>query len=115
MALSITLSLTGIGASIRYSGDIRLLGRVESKLPESHRKLSPLGRLHCKCFWQIHRSKKLHSNSRDLLILRMAHGKEAEDSFTQVQTFSSQLTNSHKFYLCFECVFSTQKNLENRI
>lgn len=115
MAVSITLSLAGYGASTRYSGDLRQLGRVESKLPESHSKRSPLGWLHCKCFWQIHRSKNLHWKSRNLLTLRMAHGKEAEDSFTQVLIFSSQLTNAHKFYLCCECVFSTQKNEKNRI
>ncbi|KAF3438282.1 hypothetical protein FNV43_RR21043 [Rhamnella rubrinervis] len=82
MTVSVTLSLTGIGASIQYSGDLRQRVCVESKLPESNSTLFSLGWLPCKCFWQIHRSKNLHSKSRNLLTLRMAHGKEAEDSFT---------------------------------
>ncbi|KAH7528161.1 protein Iojap, chloroplastic [Ziziphus jujuba] len=79
MAVPIALSLAGVGACVWSSGEIRQLGRVESKLAESSSKVYHHGWLHCKCFWQIERSKNLHLKSRYLLTCKA----KGEDSFTQ--------------------------------
>ncbi|XP_068323044.1 protein Iojap, chloroplastic-like [Pyrus communis] len=82
MAVLITLSPAGAGVGYRFSDDLQKLGRLQPKLYQSPTALFPHKCLHCKCFWQVPRSKNLTLKSRELPRLRLARAKEAEDSFT---------------------------------
>ncbi|XP_050370846.1 protein Iojap, chloroplastic [Argentina anserina] len=72
MAVSITLSFPAAGVGIR---DLQRLGglRPQTTLPKS----SSHKYLPCNCFWQLPRTQ---NTSRELLTLRLAQGKGAEDS-----------------------------------
>ncbi|XP_021819211.1 protein Iojap, chloroplastic [Prunus avium] len=80
MAVLITLSFAGAGPGYRFDS-LQKLGRLEPKLCQSSTKPFSHKWFHCKCFWQEPRSKNLTLKSRELRTLRLARGKEAEDSF----------------------------------
>ena len=85
MAVPVTLSFPAASAGNRFYEDLQKLGRRQPKLCQtSPAKFFSHKRLPCKCFWQLPRSK---NTSRELLRLRLAHGKEAEDSFIPVWYF----------------------------
>jgi len=85
MAVSPALSIAGVGAGTRFSGEFKLLGRVETRLSQKPRKHSgclcfyrhQLPRYY-KCFWHEFRTEKL--SLKESLALRKDH----DDSFLSV-------------------------------
>ncbi|KAJ6967285.1 hypothetical protein NC652_004746 [Populus alba x Populus x berolinensis] len=83
MAVSPALSIAGVGAGTRFSGEFQLLGRVETRLSQKPRKHSgclcfyrhQLPDQYYKCFWQEFRTEKL--SLKESLALRKDH----DDSF----------------------------------
>ncbi|KAG6790784.1 hypothetical protein POTOM_006951 [Populus tomentosa] len=82
MAVSPALSIAGVGAGTRFSGEFKLLGRVETRLSQKPRKHSGCLcfyrhqlRQYYKCFWQEFRTEKL--SLKESLALRKDH----DDSF----------------------------------
>lgn len=103
MAVLITLSFAGAGPGYRFDA-LQKLGRLEPKLCQSSTKPFSHKWFHCKCFWQEPRSKNLTLKSRELRTLRLARGKEAEDSFASVRYFVFLLSNSCELVLVSNCV-----------
>jgi len=85
MAVSPALSIAGVGAGTRFSGEFKLLGRVETRLSQKPRKHScclcfyrhQLPQYY-KCFWQEFRTEKL--SLKESLALRKDH----DNSFLSV-------------------------------
>ncbi|PON77185.1 Protein Iojap/ribosomal silencing factor RsfS [Parasponia andersonii] len=83
MALSLTLSLAGVGDGNRLSGEFWQLGFVEPSFSQSRNKLSSFRFSNCKSFWRTPRSNSSILSSRRFSYSISASGKEAEDGFIQ--------------------------------